>query len=112
MSVSVVHNRRKGKKDAWFNEGKVRRGETAARGIQIATPKRIFWGRASSVSPNISLLVVIYGWFSLWERSQYSSPYYVVQMIADVISNSGSHRGRFDVILGLLYIPELTTTNN
>lgn len=27
VSVSVVHNRRKGKKDAWFNEGKVKRGE-------------------------------------------------------------------------------------
>lgn len=61
VSVSVVHNRRKGKKDAWFNEGKVKRGETAARGIQIATPKRIFWGRSWSVLPGLFLVGVHFG---------------------------------------------------
>lgn len=48
------HNRRKGEKDARFNEGKFGRGEKAARGIRIATPKRIFWGRLWSVLPVIA----------------------------------------------------------
>jgi len=63
VRVSAVPNRRKGKKDARCSEGKgweIGRGETAARGIRIATLKRIFWE-----SVLVRITQTFLGWGSL-----------------------------------------------